>query len=220
MKKKPEEKIDEDWMATYGDMVTLLLCFFVMMLSASKPDAALFEQIQAGLSEGIGKKDAQRPIEMMMAELTDDIQSISAANDEISLGSDSQGVVLEFGGDLVFTLGSADIRPTAIPALKRIAGTLQSDRYQNFNFNIEGHTSDEKFSSAQYPSNWELSSARAGAIARFLESRGVPRVRMRVVGLYDISPKYPNLDAYGEVIPQNRTKNRRVIIHIEPSFKQ
>lgn len=51
MKKKAAEKIDEDWMSTYGDMVTLLLCFFVMMLAASTPDAAKYEQIQAGLNE-------------------------------------------------------------------------------------------------------------------------------------------------------------------------
>lgn len=56
MKKKPEEKIDEDWMSTYGDMVTLLLCFFVMMLSVSKPDVAKFEMIQAGMNESLGKK--------------------------------------------------------------------------------------------------------------------------------------------------------------------
>ena len=70
MKKKAAEKIDEDWMSTYGDMVTLLLCFFVMMLAASTPDAAKYEQIQAGLNEGVGKQENQpRPIEMMMVEL-------------------------------------------------------------------------------------------------------------------------------------------------------
>lgn len=51
MKKKAAEKIDEDWMSTYGDMVTLLLCFFVMMLAASTPDAAKYEQIQPALTK-------------------------------------------------------------------------------------------------------------------------------------------------------------------------
>lgn len=218
MKKKPEEKIDEDWMSTYGDMVTLLLCFFVMMLSVSKTDVAKFEQIQAGLNEGIGKTTAQRPIEMMMVELSDDIQSMDVS-DKVSLGSDTQGIVLEFDGDTFFEYGSAAIRSKAIPALKRLAATLMSDRYKTFNFSVEGHTSDEKFSSEQYPSNWELSSARAAAVARFLEERGIPRVRLRVAGFYDVTPKYPNRDPYGEPIPQNRAKNRRVVIHIEPTFK-
>lgn len=60
MKKKPEEKIDEDWMSTYGDMVTLLLCFFVMMLSVSKPDVAKYEQISAP-ERRIGQKDNSAP---------------------------------------------------------------------------------------------------------------------------------------------------------------
>ncbi len=217
MKKKPEEKIDEDWMSTYGDMVTLLLCFFVMMLSVSKTDIAKFEMIQAGLSESLGKKSVTRPIEMMMMELSEDIQSLSAL-DSIALGSDTQGIVIEFGNDILFDYGSAELKPGALPALKRIAATLQSERYNSFNFSIEGHTSDEKFSNSQYPSNWELSSARAAAVARFLESRGIPRVRLKVTGMYDIAPKYPNLDPYGQPIPQNRDKNRRVVIHVEPSF--
>lgn len=218
MKKKQAEKIDEDWMSTYGDMVTLLLCFFVMMLAASTPDAAKFEQIQAGLNEGVGKQETQpRPIEMMMIELSDDLQSMDV-EDKVALGTDSQGIVLEFEGDTLFDYGSAVIKNEMIPALKRIAATLQSERYNKFIFSIEGHTSDEKFSSAQYPSNWELSSARAGAVARFFEERGIDRVRLRTAGLYDVSPKYPNKDPFGEPIPQNRIKNRRVVIHVEPSY--
>ncbi|MFR8207110.1 MAG: flagellar motor protein MotB [Alphaproteobacteria bacterium] len=119
MKKKPEEKIDEDWMSTYGDMVTLLLCFFVMMLSVSKPDVAKFEMIQAGMNESLGKKEVTRPIEMMMMELSDDIQSMSAEED-ISLGSDTQGVVLEISDDLAFAYGSAVIREEAYPILKKL----------------------------------------------------------------------------------------------------
>lgn len=218
MKKKPEEKLDEDWMSTYGDMVTLLLCFFVMMMSVSKPDVALFEQIQASMNDALGKKDNKRPIEMMMVDLADDIQSVDI-HDKLSLGSDSQGVVIEMDGDTFFPQGSAELKPGAITVLKRIAATLLSDRYKHFNFSVEGHTSDEIFSNEKYPSNWELSSARASSVVRFFESRGIPRVRLRSVGLYDISPKYPNLNPYGEPIPDNRKKNRRVVIHVEPSFK-
>ncbi len=217
MKKKEEPAIDSSWMDTYGDMVTLLLCFFVMMLAASSVDMAKFEQIQAGMQEGVGKVEVSRPIEMMMVELTDDIQSMDMS-DKVSIGSDTQGVVLEFGGDTFFDEGSAEIRPEAIPVLKRIAATLQSDRYVKFDFSIEGHTSNKKVSNEKYPSNWELSSARAAAVARFLEERGIARTRIRISGFYDNVPKYPNLDPFGESIPQNQTKNQRVVIHIEPRF--
>ena len=155
---------------------------------------------------------------MMMVELSDDIQSMEA-EDKVALGTDAQGIVLEFEGDTLFDYGSAEIKKEALPTLKRIAATLQSERYNKFIFNIEGHTSDEHFSSPQYPSNWELSSARAASVTSFLESRGINRVRLRTAGLYDVSPKYPNRDPFGEPIPQNRIKNRRVVIHVEPSYR-
>lgn len=144
-----------------------------MMAGVSKIDAALFEQIQAGMNEGVGKRDVQRPIEMMLVELTDDIQSLSVGN-EVSLGTDSQGVVLEFDGDFMFDYGSAKLREPVIPVLKKVAATLNTERYNSFNFEISGHTSDQPFSSPQYPSNWELSSARAAAVVRFLRAAGFP----------------------------------------------
>ena len=217
MKKRTEDAIDESWMNTYGDMVTLLLCFFVMMLAASSVDMAKFEQIQAGMQEGVGKVEISRPIEMMMVELSDDIQSMDMS-DEVSIGSDVQGVVLEFGGDTFFDENSAELKPTAIPVLKRIAATLQSDRYIKFDFSIEGHTSNKKVAGDKYPSNWELSAARAATVARFFEERGIARTRLKISGFYDNVPKYPNLDPFGEPIPQNQAKNQRVVIHIEPRF--
>lgn len=217
MAKREEPQIDSSWMDTYGDMVTLLLCFFVMMLAASSVDKAKYEQIQAGMQEGVGKVDVARPIEMMMVELADDIQSMEMG-EKIELGSDTQGVVLEFGGDTFFDEGSAKIKQQAIPVLKRIAATLQSDRYIKFDFSIEGHTSNKKINTAMYPSNWELSAARAAAVARFFEDRGISRTRIRISGYYDNVPKYPNLDPFGEPIPQNQAKNQRVVIHIEPRF--
>ena len=217
MAKREEPQIDSSWMDTYGDMVTLLLCFFVMMLAASSVDKAKYEQIQAGMQEGVGKVDVARPIEMMMVELADDIQSMEMG-EKIELGSDTQGVVLEFSGDTFFDEGSAKIKQQAIPVLKRIAATLQSDRYIKFDFSIEGHTSNKKINTAMYPSNWELSAARAAAVARFFEDRGISRTRIRISGYYDNVPKYPNLDPFGEPIPQNQAKNQRVVIHIEPRF--
>ena len=217
MKRKPNKPIDEEWMTTYSDMVTLLLCFFVLMLAASSFDASKFEQIRSGMNEVLGQREVNRPIEMMMVELAEDIQSMDA-KETVALGMDNRGVVIEIGGDSLFDYGSATIRAEIEPTLKRIAATLQSERYDNFRFNIEGHTSDEAFSNKQFPSNWELSSARASAIASFLEKRGIQRTRLQVTGMYDVIPKYPNLDPFGEAIPQNRQRNRRVTIHIEPFF--
>lgn len=218
MKKKPEEKIDEDWLATYGDMVTLLMCFFVLMVAVSKVDMALFEQVQAGMNKGLGQKEVPRPIEMMVVELTDDVQSLRL-EDGISLGSDAQGVFIDMDTEIMFPKGSAELKQEFAPVLKRLVATIMSDRYYNFVFIIDGHTSDEAFSSPQFPTNWELSAARAAAVVRFFEERGITRARLKAVGLYDTAPKLPNLDPFGQPIPQNRAKNNRVVVHASPTYK-
>ena len=89
MKRKPPAAIDEDWMSTYGDMVTLLLCFFVMLATVSKPDLALFEQIQASMNDALGDKKNERPLQLMKADLEDDIKSTDIS-DKLSLGSDKE----------------------------------------------------------------------------------------------------------------------------------
>ena len=218
-KKKQQPQIDEEWMTTYSDMVTLLLTFFVMMLALSSPDPAKFEKVRAGMTEAMSNKEITRPIEMLLVELTDDIQSLQDEDKPVSIGTDSRGIVMDFEDTIFFDRGSARIKPEAEPILKKIAATLTSQRYRNFQYSIEGHTSNEKFSSAQFHTNWELSSARASAVVSFLESRGVPRIRLMAIGMADISPKYPNLDMFGEPIPQNRQRNNRISIRIEPTFR-
>ncbi len=214
-KKQEECEECEDWLATYGDMVTLLMCFFVLLASASKVDVALFEQIQAGMNEGIGKKDVQRPVELMVMELSEDVQSMDMG-ETIALGTDSQGIVLEFPSETLFEPSSAELLPQSLSVIKRIAATLKVERYKMFKFAVEGHTDDIPIETEEFPSNWELSSARASAVLRVLLSRGIEATRLRAVGFADISPKVPNRDAYGEPIPENQRKNRRVTIHIEP----
>ena len=137
----------------------------------------------------------------------------------MSLGTDSHGLVIEFSDDVMFDYGSAKLKEQIIPALKRLVATLSAEQFNSFNFEVEGHTSSQSFSSPQYPSNWELSAARAAAVVRFFESRGIPRVRLKTVGMYDVSPKVPNFDPNGVPIPQNMSVNRRVVVHVVPSFK-
>lgn len=82
----------------------------------------MYEQIQAGMNEGFGQKDVKRPIEMMMIELADDMQSMSLG-DEGAGGQMRKVWLLELGGDLLFAPGSAEIRPKMEPALKRRFGS-------------------------------------------------------------------------------------------------
>ena len=84
-----------------------------------------------------------------------------------------------------------------------------------YSIDIEGHTDDAPISTPQFPSNWELSSARASAVARFLIGRGIKPERISVIGYADTKPKVPNRNAAGNPIPENRQENRRVMVRVE-----
>lgn len=219
MPEKKNEEVNEEWMSTYSDMVTLLLTFFIMLLAASKVDVVLFEQIKQGISKEWHNEEVEQPLSLLRADLAEDMVSVST-DAEMALGSDQSGLTLEIPAKAFFESGSAQLKPQAITILSKILSTLQAPRYNIFRYEVQGHSDDEKIATAQYPSNWELSSARASSVVRFFEEKGMNPARLRAVGMADVQPKYPNRDAYGQPIPHNQERNRRVIIRMEPSFYQ
>jgi chemotaxis protein MotB len=109
-------------------------------------------------------------------------------------------------GDLLFDTGKADLKPGALDALKRVATILRDTPYL---VTLAGHTDDIPIHTQYFPSNWELSTARASAVARFLiEQMHIPGERLRVTGYADIRPLRPNTSE------ENRAVNRRVEILI------
>jgi chemotaxis protein MotB len=136
---------------------------------------------------------------------------ITAGNVEVK--PRENGVELNLRGAAFFDLASADIKSGGIPLLRDIAATLAGTPYK---ITVEGHTDNLPMESWLYPSNWELSSARASRVARFLIDNGVPRDHMRVEGLADTQPVAPNTDPAGHSLPENQAKNRRVVILVSP----
>ncbi|EKO39198.1 MAG: flagellar motor protein [Solidesulfovibrio magneticus str. Maddingley MBC34] len=123
------------------------------------------------------------------------------------------GVELNLRGAAFFDLASAEVKPGGIALLRDIAATLAGTPYK---VTVEGHTDNLPMESWLYPSNWELSSARASRVARFLIDHGVPRDHLRVEGLADTQPVAPNTDPSGRPIPENQARNRRVVILVSP----
>ena len=115
----------------------------------------------------------------------------------------------------MFAPGTADILPSGEPTLDRVAQNLILLGIQTYKVDVEGHTDDDPISTAKFPSNWELSDARAAAVARFLISRGVDPERITVIGYGDTRPKEDNHDINGVPIPENMAANRRVVVRIE-----
>ncbi|MEN9353146.1 MAG: hypothetical protein RL318_471 [Fibrobacterota bacterium] len=209
-----DEHTEEDWLISYADMVTLLMCFFLTMAAISKVDPALFEQMRKGLRSEVGKEEK---VKTPLAEIKQDLDSLlapekKAGNVTVNMGS--EGIVLEFSSSAFYNVGKAEFSPEAGPILEKVAGAIQNITYYKFQIDIEGHTDNVPIKSLQFPSNWELSVARATNLVKFLIEKGIGADRLKAAGYADTKPKVPNVDAKGEALPDNQARNRRIVVHI------
>lgn len=235
----------DDWLMTYADMITLLLCFFAVFLSVSVPKQAEFEVARQKMIEKFSVPDlpsGKNSAALTNAENPEATQGPNGTGqDEIVLfegmpnivdgksGEDASPVEEE-DGDLVrtfdmdsaafFARGSADLSEEGKRILDRLFETLQSDEYVDFQVTVEGHTDDNPINTLQFPSNWELSTARAASVVRYFLERGVDPRRLRAAGYADTFPKVSNRDYRGNPIPENQAQNRRVVIKLEKKVER
>jgi len=212
---KQFEDDKEDWLVTYADAITLLMAFFVMLLTFAKYDIPAFEEAAAAIKTNIGKKQATSPIQLLKLDVQDIVYNMQA-DQVVNVEKDDKGIVIELASSAFYKPGSADIREEALPVLEKMAQTLKAPRYQPYIIDIEGHTDDDPISTEKFPSNWELSAGRAARVVRFFAEQGIEPVRMKASGLAETHPKAPNRDAEGNVIKENQAKNRRVAVRVYP----
>ena len=211
------------WMATFSDMVTLLLAFFVMLLSFSSIQEAKFHDAIASLKGAFGvlaspptviqqdtviqpNADTNEWQEMLYE--VQQIQRVLAEQgieDDVQLEVTKEGVSIKISSPLLFDPATARIKSASNDLLTRLSKALGDIDTQ---IQVEGHTDNVPISSEQFPSNWELSSARATAVLKFLASRGVPQNRLAAVGYGEFRPIDTNDTVAG------RRKNRRVEIFV------
>jgi len=201
------------WLLTFADAVTLLLAFFVMLLSFSKVDIVSFEEVKAGIARDLGQRSIARPAAQLRAELDAMVDSLGVA-DAVRINIFERGIVLELASNAFYKPGAAELRPEARLILERVAETLEAPTYIKFKIATEGHTDDMPIANDRFASNWELSAARATEVVRLFETRNLPVRRMRAVAFADTQPRAPNRDSTGAPLPENQAKNRRVIIRV------
>jgi chemotaxis protein MotB len=229
------------WLVSYADFITLMFAFFVVLYAFARDDQRRQMQVSAAIdaafrSMGASSRAAANPppagpdqpgrLPVRAAEA--DLIAPAAARDDLirlrdeldqTLSSQisAHTVSLEMGRDgLVISLreagffdsGSAVPKPTALPALRNIANKLGALPYD---IRIEGHTDNVPIHSAQFDSNWDLSSARATRIARlFVEMKAVAPDRLSAAGYAEYHPVAGNDTAQG------RAENRRVDLVVMP----
>ncbi|MDD4706850.1 MAG: flagellar motor protein MotB [Bacillota bacterium] len=218
------------WMTTYSDLVTLLLCFFVLLFSFSVIDAKKFEAIIRSFQGSLGVLDAGKTIdedqyisqalqsdrllqEQLEAEsmewLYRQLDEYIKENDleaTVVLGVEERGLLIRFKDQALFDSGKALIRKDAETIVISIGEILKQNERS---IRVEGHTDNVPMNTLLYPSNWELSTARAVNVVKFLiEDVGITPVRLSAAGYGEYHPIADNNTA------ENRQKNRRVDVVI------
>jgi flagellar motor protein MotB len=122
---------------------------------------------------------------------------------------------LEISSAAFFDSGSAALSKSGESILRDVTVDLKSEKLKDYQITVEGHTDDTPINTPRFPSNWELSTARAAAVVHFFLDQGIPALKLRAAGYADTFPKAPNRDANGSAIPENQTQNRRVVIKME-----
>lgn len=221
-------KTDEGgaWELSFADMMTLILCFFILMVTVSEVDRTQYDKVAESLGDAMGRKQAPapKPEPAVPSEWRQKLKSLQEVRDEIrarirsvpdaaAIEMRPDAVAVHLRGQVLFELGSAELTATAQDVLDRLAPPLMGIPYR---LTVEGHTDDIPIRSDRFPSNWELSSARAAAVARFLIDRGFPKSQVQVKGLADTRPTAPNRNAIGQPLPENQARNRRIVILVEP----
>lgn len=215
-----------EWMTTYSDLVTLLLCFFVLLFSFSSIDAGKFRTMMNSFKGGTGVFDGGTMIEMVpggleydigtdgdMAELLEELEEYSSEmglGEELVVQVEERGIVIRFMDNIFFDSGSAEIKRDSMQILETASELLNGGGFKERQIKVEGHTdSDRIVRSSAYPTNWELSSARATNVLRYLvEVGGIDGGRISSSG-YSYYRPIANNDT-----PENKAKNRRVDIII------
>ena len=235
-KKKKEEEIKmgaPEYMLTYGDMMTLLLCFFVLLFSFSTIDAQKFQAIVQSFSGAFGilesgtsiqpgnllnagsfenKADSAKlemeSLENLKSNL-DDYMKENGLENSVTVTNEPSGLLIRVKDNILFDPGSADLKQQSIVVMKYVAEVLQKEEFKDKFVSVEGHTDNVPMRSSRYPSNWELSVSRASNVVRyFVEIGSIDPKRLSASGYSEYHPVAAN-DS-----PENKAKNRRVDILI------
>ena len=210
------------WLLTYADMITFLLAFFIVLYAASSINAKKFQEVASSIRGAFGTPAGANQIndrglggerlllvpsqlDRIAEELSIALRAEAEAG-KVQILKTPRGVVLRFQDTALFDLGKADLTFEAKAMFDKIAPVVTP--LENM-IEAEGHTDGLPIRSSLYPSNWELSAARATSVVRyFIETHHLSPERLAARGMGEFRPLYSNQPRVGE------PKNRRVEINV------
>ena len=225
------------WLMSYADMMTLISCFFILVVAFSNQEDPSFRKkadefakyFRGDLVEAKEKKikrdegenkriSEEKQIYKDDRDITQSEKSpttLSSLNKIASISEITKPKSLEvtFSGSIMFKQGTTEITKEVELAIQSFINLLKL-RKSPFFILFEGHTDDTDVKTNIYPSNWELSSARAAKVLKMFLDAGFSEKYMTIVGYGDTRPEYKNRDKKGQALIENQKLNRRVEIKV------
>ncbi len=227
-KRKHEEHVDlHRWIISYADFITLLFAFFVVMYAISSVNTSKYKSLSEGMKTAFNKKDKENQQQStedinegpnskrVMGKFQDGLDEINQSLSELEdanykINRQKGWIELDIKSGALFGSGDVDLKADALIKLMQLAGKLKKSHAI---ISVEGYTDNVPIETPQYPSNWELSAARAAAVGRILNNYGINSQRLMVTGYGD---QYPIAD---NITDAGRALNRRVSIIIAVNRK-
>jgi chemotaxis protein MotB len=225
-KKEEEHKAGApDWLATYGDMMTLLLCFFVLLFAMSSIDSQKYKAAVLSLSGSLGVLDSGTTVSLEplinnypsdspteepseseeLSDMQQEIQKIleeGKLDGQVKLEINERGLLIRFLENVLFDSGKADLKPQAMEIIDKVSDILKDTPRRIL---VEGHTDNVPISTFKFPSNWELSTTRAVNVVKYMiDHNGIAAIRLSASGYADQHPISENSSVEG------KKNNRRV----------
>jgi chemotaxis protein MotB len=233
-----EPDAHERWLISYADFMTLLFAFFVVMYALSSINEGKYRTFSDSLGDAFGlqkivsvnatavtaagtpamidlpnaaqkrRKEALHHEKEHMTRLAANLLSALGPlvnEGKVRVTQNSYGVSVEINASILFDQGEAGLTAQSDEALRAVAVLLKDDPHA---IQVEGHTDTMPIQTAQFPSNWELSAARASAVVRLFVDAGVTPTRLTAVG------HGSNVEVASNESSEGRARNRRVAIMI------
>lgn len=228
MEEEPEQEEGAPlWLTSFSDMVLLLLCFFVLLLSFARTDTAVFHSALGSVRQALGaaqqaprepppspaqqaqaeEQEQARSLRARMVEQVEQFLSERGLRAQIEVAPDERGIILRTRDRILFDSGEARLKTEGLPVLAAVGDLARRFHGQ---LAVEGHTDDRPIMTELFPSNWELSGARSAAVLRHLLDAGIAAERVHVAGYAERRPIASNDSEEG------RARNRRVEFVFEP----
>lgn len=196
------------WLISYADLMTLLFTLFVMLYSSLVKNGDM-NDIKRVLASHFGTQ-----YEHGIKNLNELILQQSKSDPKLSgvqTRETFEGVEVTFTAQEFFDSGRAEVKDDVRESFLRLAQVLKA-KAPSHHIRVEGHTDDRPISRSNWPSNWELASARAATIVRLFEQVGFAQNQLTAIGYGQSRPKVANRTPAGVEIAANMALNRRVVV--------